>query len=106
MFYVKLARKVFALELLLRATLEMTIVGSRIFALLVAISFFLCGLATQNAWSLDQRVRSLLEMQSRAPPWTCRITVCCNRIPRDGCERWIGAALLWSLMEVGSVFRE
>lgn len=54
----------------------MTIVGSRIFALLVAISFFLCGLATQNAWSLDQHVRSLLEMQSQAPPWTCGITVC------------------------------
>lgn len=70
MFYVKLVWKVFELKLLLMVELEMTIVGSRIFASLVAISFLLCGLATQNVWSLDQHVRftwSLLEMQSPRP---------------------------------------
>lgn len=40
LFYVKLARKIFALKLLLMATLEMTIVGSRIFAF-IGSHFFL-----------------------------------------------------------------
>lgn len=66
----KLAWKVFEQKLLLMVELEMTVVGSRIFALLVAISFLPLWSCYSNLWSLDQRVRftgGLLEMLSLRP---------------------------------------